>query len=145
MRVWTTLKRALKVGLDPILVRGDHVGETADGETVYSSVLRRWGLRSGKPKPVGHAASSSESACGAIIVEEAQVVDDVESHPWDETVLPVRRLPVLSVGLVDQHVLDRLKVLCGLVVEFVSHGILDRKEPLVLLPRHLGVSGKSWS
>jgi hypothetical protein len=29
--------------------------------------LPRWGLRSWKPKPVGHVASSSESACGAII------------------------------------------------------------------------------
>jgi hypothetical protein len=109
------LKRALKVGSLTRLVRGDHVGETADGETVIRGSSAPDGdFDLGKPKPVGHVASSSESACGAIIgVVEAQVVDDVESHPWDETVLPVDVCLVLS-GLVDQHVLDRLKVLlCG--------------------------------
>jgi hypothetical protein len=97
----------------------------------------------GNPEPVGHVASSSESACGAIIgVVEAQVVDDVESHPWDETVLPVDVCLCCLLAWSISMMLDRSKSGGDLVVEFVSHGILDRKEPLVLSAVISGSLGK---
>jgi hypothetical protein len=66
MRSLDDIERALKVG-SLILVRGDHVGETLMVRPLLAR-LPRWGLRSWKPKPVGHLTSSSESACGAIML-----------------------------------------------------------------------------
>jgi hypothetical protein len=98
----------------------------------------------GKPKPVGHVATVLRVPVGPSLgLLRRRLLTTLRAIHGTETVLPVERLLVLSVGLVDQHVLDRLKVVLISLLSLSPTAFSTERSHSYFPPSSRGLLGRS--